>query len=156
MFNMKNWLQNPPSEIVKIPNEILTTPTKPVEDISLIPDIAKIMFQLMYKFHGVGLAAPQVGLPYRFFVCNNNPSNKSKEKIFINPEITFEGDRTRLMEESCLSIPNKSVVVERPNKVTFSYITIEGKQEKVTYEGLMSRIVQHEIDHLDGKLIIMR
>lgn len=140
-------------EIVLYPSPILLEKTKEVEDYAHLP-IDK-MFEIMYRYVGIGLAAPQVGLPYRFFVLNTSlDRNKEKEKIFINPIISHKSDRTSLAIEGCLSIPGIRAEVSRPKTVMIEYLTLEGKKARVQYDGLMGRACQHEIDHLDGKLFI--
>jgi peptide deformylase len=113
------------------------------------------MFGLMYAARGVGLAANQVALPFRFFILNltADPEQKDQELVFINPEIvkrhsSFED------EEGCLSLPGLYSKVRRAKKIKVRAYNLEG--ELVDHEGeeLFSRAVQHENDHIDGKLFI--
>jgi peptide deformylase len=115
------------------------------------------MFDVMYEHEGIGLAANQVDLPYRLFVLNlaADPAAKDEEHVFINPVITqprgMAEDR-----EGCLSFPEIYAPVRRPEKIVLQAYTLAG--EEVCYElgGLLGRAVQHESDHLDGKLFIDR
>jgi peptide deformylase len=113
------------------------------------------MFDLMYTAKGVGLAANQVALPYRFFILNltADREQKDKEQVFINPEIVKRHSSIE-DEEGCLSLPGVYSKVRRAKKIKLQAFDLQG--ELVTYEGedLFSRAVQHEADHLDGKLFI--
>jgi peptide deformylase len=150
---MKDFIQNPPTEIVKYPDPILLQKAQPVSEINEdVKQACSIMFDLMYQFKGVGLAGPQAGLPYRIFVANHTGA-KDKERVFINPKIIYTGNRTSTAEEGCLSLPGVRVAVTRPHKVSLQAYDLDGNLQKYTFEGLMGRIVQHEIDHLDGVLI---
>jgi peptide deformylase len=155
-MTVDDFLANPPTEIVKFPSEILTSPTEPVIYSEKIVKVCEEMFKLMYQFEGVGLAAPQVNLPYRIFVVNPlcDPSRKDKELAFINPEAFQYGKRTSTMIEGCLSLPGTTVEITRPHKVIFQAINLQGEKHKYCYEGMLARIIQHETDHLFQKLII--
>jgi peptide deformylase len=115
------------------------------------------MFELMYKFEGVGLAANQVDLPYRVFVANveGDPNATDAECVFINPVI-LRGSGQAEREEGCLSIPGVYAPVTRKEKVTVQAYNLAGEEVAGDFEGLFARIVQHEIDHLDGRLFIDR
>lgn len=110
----------------------------------------RIMLDKMYAWGGIGLAAPQVGLPLRLFVAN--PTFR-KELIFINPEILGFGKRTSSAVEGCLSLPGIHATIERPHQVRFRALDLDGKAQTHTYEGTTARVVQHEYDHLVGTLI---
>lgn len=108
------------------------------------------MFELMYFFKGIGLAAPQVGVSFRVVVVDiedNHPLG------MINPEI-LESSGEIEIEEGCLSIPFSSGLVKRPNKIKAEYIDYFGKKQTLDAEGLKAVCIQHEIDHLNGKLYI--
>jgi len=116
------------------------------------PDMQKFFESLketMYKKDGVGLAAPQVGQLLRV-VCVNMENNIAK--IFINPHITKKSWLKTIMEEGCLSIPGIYGKVKRPKKITVSYQNRQGESITEKMSPLASRIIQHEIDHLDGIL----
>ena len=112
------------------------------------------MFELMYAHEGVGLAANQVDLPYRFFISNSqgDPEVKEAEQVFINP--VLKGGKGN--DEGCLSIPGVSAPVERKERIIIEAYNLAGESLEVEVEGLLARIVQHETDHLDGRLFIDR
>lgn len=117
-----------------------------------------LMFEKMYERKGCGLAAPQLGLPFRLFVINptGDPARKDKEVAFVNPIITpkIQRGRTRTCRdtEGCLSISGLNRAVDRPHDVDYEAFTPDGKKFAGTYGGLNSRVVQHEYDHLEGIL----
>ena len=113
---------------------------------SLIEQMRKVMKQN----NGVGLAAIQIGEPTRIIVCEID----DKFYTFINPEIIKSFPETSAMEEGCLSLPNMYGEVERPKKISLKAINFDGKKIKIKAFGLLARVVQHEIDHLDGILFI--
>lgn len=119
------------------------------------PVIAREMFEIMYRNHGIGLAAPQAGLPLRLVVANlaAERDRRDEEMVFVNPEILDREGELRA-EEGCLSAPGISVRVLRAQRVTFRYATIEGEERIETVEDLFARMVQHEIDHLNGIIIL--
>jgi peptide deformylase len=103
---------------------------------------------------GLGLAAPQVGLPWRMFVTNV-PEEK-KTKVYINPSLSNFGKDTDVYEEGCLSLPGVHVEIPRPTSATLTAIDLEGNQVSVASAGFAARVWQHEFDHLNGVLIIDR
>jgi peptide deformylase len=113
------------------------------------------MFDTMYAEDGVGLAAPQVGIGKRIIVVD--PHDEVVEPFaLVNPEIVFFGEELDRAEEGCLSIPGLKDIVERPDSVQVQGFDIEGKRVAVAADGLLARILQHEVDHLDGILFIDR
>ncbi|MEK7309620.1 MAG: peptide deformylase [Planctomycetota bacterium] len=117
--------------------------------------IAKDMFQFMYKLNGVGLAATQVGLPYSIAVIN--PSRKTSDEIvLINPRFTKTSRETVREDEGCLSVPGLSARVKRHSGVTCEYHNLKGEKVVLEARELLARILQHEIDHLNGILFIDR
>lgn len=139
--------------ICYIPEACLREKTQPVAEINdelqvLIDD----MFETMYKADGVGLAAPQIGISLRLAVIDST-RNESEKLVLINPEITYrEGEEE--MAEGCLSVPTAYATVIRATKVTVKATDRQGKEFELTAEGLLAEIIQHECDHLDGKLFI--
>jgi peptide deformylase len=115
------------------------------------------MFQLMYEHEGVGLAANQVDLPYRLFVANpeGDPEAKELEGVFVNPVLSG-GRGQDESEEGCLSIPGVRAPVVRNATVKIQAYDLEGNEISAELDGLVARIVQHEVDHLDGRLFIDR
>lgn len=107
------------------------------------------MFTTMYDAPGIGLAAPQVGVQKRFFVYDfdDNPG------VLINP-VLEESDGEWLYEEGCLSVPGLSFEILRPKKILVSGLDINGNEVQIEADELMSRLIQHEIDHLDGVLLL--
>ena len=108
------------------------------------------MLETMYAYQGVGLAAPQVGSTKRMIVVD---AGEGPLRL-INPRIVKRSGRTEVMEEGCLSLPKISVKVKRKTGVIVSALDENGKQMTCAANGLLARVLQHEIDHLDGKLII--
>ena len=119
------------------------------------------MFETMYDSSGIGLAAPQIGLPIRLFIVDgsdieDDPSTKDFKKIFINAQILEEFDTAWEYEEGCLSIPFVRANVKRNAKVTIQYLDENFVQKTETYEGMAARIIQHEYDHIEGILFTDR
>ena len=145
-------------EIIHYPHPTLRHVSKPLKrvDAELRAMIAQ-MFELMYAHEGVGLAANQVDLPYRFFISNSqgDPEVKEAEQVFINP-VLKGGKGNEEGDEGCLSIPGVSAPVERKERITIEAYNLAGESLEVEVEGLLARIVQHETDHLDGRLFIDR
>jgi peptide deformylase len=111
--------------------------------------LVKDMLETMYNANGVGLAAPQIGISDRLVVIDVGEG----PLVLFNPEITLrEGENKDV--EGCLSIPGRNEYITRAQKVTVSYINLEGKKVTVSGEGLLARAFQHEIDHLEGILFI--
>jgi peptide deformylase len=146
---MRDWLKNPPDKIVLYPDPILRQQTKPIEINEDFDKVCAIMFELMYANKGIGLAAPQVGLPYQLFVININ----GKECVFANPVLSIQGNRKIVHEEGCLSLPGVKGLVERPRTIRIEYEDRKGKKVN-QFDGLFSRVIQHEVDHILGILFI--
>src|SRR5271163_4106250 len=113
------------------------------------------MFELMYAAKGIGLAANQVALPFRFFVLNltADPEQKDQEQVFINPEIVKRHSSVE-DEEGCLSLPGLYAKVRRARKIRVRAYDLEGNLVEHEADELFSRAIQHEADHLEGKLFI--
>jgi peptide deformylase len=144
-------------EIVKYPDPILQKPTEPVTEFNeelraLVDD----MFESMYAAHGIGLAAPQVGISLRITVIDLSFQKNPKEKIvLINPEIIHKQGKQN-EEEGCLSLPEIREKVSRAEKVRVRAQDVQGEWFEIDGEELLARAFQHEIDHLDGILFIFR
>lgn len=108
------------------------------------------MAKTMIKSDGVGLAAPQIGKNIRLIVINT----KSGKIAMINPKIKSKSLLKEWKEEGCLSVPDTFGLVKRNKKVACAYYDLAGNKQKITGEGLLARVIQHEIDHLDGILFI--
>ena len=145
-------------QIIHYPHPTLRHVSRPLTrvDAELRRMVAE-MFDLMYEHEGVGLAANQVDLPYRLFVANptGNPDEKDAEAAFINPVLS--GGKGQVEgEEGCLSIPGVNGMVVRNSRINIEAYSLAGEEISGEVEGLMARIVQHEVDHLDGRLFIDR
>jgi peptide deformylase len=142
--------------IVNYPHPALRYVSRPVTEIDDgLKETVRSMFELLYAAKGVGLAANQVALPFRFFVLNltADPAQADKEQVFINPVITKRHLSVE-DEEGCLSLPGIHVDVRRAKKIRFQAYDLTGKLVDYDADELFSRAVQHETDHLEGKLII--
>lgn len=120
-------------------------------------ETAEAMLDAMEREDGVGLAAPQVGLDLRLLVAlvmREPGDEEARPIVIVNPEILERSHDTWVYEEGCLSIPGVRGDVTRPLTIRFRYQDIEGKEHLAEAEGMFARILQHEIDHLDGKLFI--
>ena len=113
------------------------------------------MLETMYEAPGIGLAAVQVGVLKRLIVIDISKGEQEKNPLFlINPEITFKSSKTSIFEEGCLSLPGHFAEIERPAECHLKYLDYNGKEKKLTAEGILATCIQHEIDHLDGVLFI--
>jgi peptide deformylase len=114
------------------------------------------MIQTMYAAPGIGLAAPQIGVALRVCVIDLSVGKRGGELLaLVNPEFV-ERDGMQLEEEGCLSIPGFSATVPRPNRVTVKAVDRHGQERTVEGTGLLARALQHEIDHLDGRVFLDR
>jgi len=144
--------------IVTYPHPTLRHVSKPLRRVDAdLHRLVREMFDLMYEANGVGLAANQVDLPYRFFITNleSDPKTTDQEFVFLNPVLTGRKG-TAEAEEGCLSLPGLYAQVKRPERVTLNAFTLAGEEVSLDLEGLFARVVQHELDHLDGVLFIDR
>ena len=118
--------------------------------------LADDMLATMYDAPGIGLAAPQVGVLSRLIVldCVKEEGEPPRPMAMFNPEITAASDETSVYEEGCLSIPEQFADVTRPKLVQVRWIDMDGNEQTEEMDGLWATCVQHEIDHLDGKLFI--
>jgi peptide deformylase len=129
----------------------------PVPDLSDdLRVLAKDMLDTMYDAPGIGLAAPQVGVLSRLIVldCVNNEETSPRPLVMFNPEIVASSDDLNVYEEGCLSIPDQFADVTRPAAVKVAWIDENGNPKEEEFDGLWATCVQHEIDHLNGKLFI--
>lgn len=140
-------------KILKYPHPILKKKAKEIKDPldSKIQKLIPRMFEAMKAANGVGLAANQIGEAIRLCVIEV----EDKKYAIINPEVKLQGKK-RLIEEGCLSFPGQFLPIERMEKAKIKYIDGQGKKCKVLAKGLLAIAIQHEIDHLDGILIIDR
>jgi peptide deformylase len=144
--------------IITLPDPLLRTVSVPIERVDAeLNRLIDAMFATMYDAPGIGLAGIQVGIARRLLVIDivKDETEAPQQIAMINPEIvTVVGDAIRLHEEGCLSIPDIYAELERPNAVQVKYVDRTGKPAERLCEGLLATVVQHELDHLDGKLFI--
>ena len=114
------------------------------------------MSQIMLKHRGLGLAAPQAGLNKRMIILNDLELKGVKDSVLINPKLhpTFMDDSVIIGEEGCLSVPGIYALIERKTDICVKYKTVRGLERSMIANGLLARVIQHELDHLDGKLFI--
>ncbi len=131
--------------------------TKKAQEISAFEhDLEKIVIDMqdeMPRDHGIGLAAPQVGISKRLFLVG---LDDEPLRIFVNPRIVAMSEETNEYEEGCLSFPGLYFTVVRPSAIDIEAFDIKGKPFRISADGLLARVIQHEYDHLDGILFIDR
>ena len=141
-------------EVLHFPDKRLRKIAEPVKKVdNEIKNIIEQMFFTMYEEKGIGLAATQVNIHKRIIVIDVS-ENKDKKIFLINPEIISLSDDIDTMEEGCLSVPGFYETVSRPKTVKVSSLNYDGKQIEIEANGLLSTCIQHEIDHLNGKLFV--
>jgi peptide deformylase len=142
--------------ILTLPDPILRDVAARVERVDgEVRRLADDMLATMYDAPGIGLAAPQVGISRRLIVLDvSDDDGAARPLVMINPEILHLGDGRRSYEEGCLSIPDVKVEIERPSTLTVAYLDRDGVRQQLDADGLLATAIQHEIDHLDGRLII--
>lgn len=146
----------PALKIVQYPHPSLRHKARPLTAIDdKVRRVAEEMLELMHAAKGLGLAAPQVGLPFQMFVCNyvGDPDEKEAEAVYLNPVITEKSGSIEA-EEGCLSFPGLYQKVRRAKSITAEAYNLKGEHVRLTMSELPARIWQHETDHLDGKLFI--
>lgn len=142
--------------ILEFPDPRLRTKAVPV-DVARVGEVAfqqllDDMFQTMYEEPGIGLAASQVDVHQRFMVIDTS-EGKDRPLVFINPEITAQAGE-QVYQEGCLSVPGVFADVTRANEITVRAHGRDGQPFELTTDGLLSVCIQHEMDHLDGKLFV--
>jgi len=139
-------------EILQYPSPLLL---KESEDITSFDNetkaLAEELISLMVNNNGIGLAAPQIGVHKNIIALRANANGGI---VLINPKILEKSDETFSMEEGCLSVPMYTTVIERPGEIKVSYFDIHGEEKELMAEQYASSVIQHEVDHLFGKLII--
>ncbi|MCX5496339.1 peptide deformylase [Kaistia dalseonensis] len=145
-------------DIITLPDPKLRLASAPVERID--DELLRFMddmLETMYEAPGIGLAAIQVGVPRRVVtidVSGRDEGSKPEPLFLINPEILTSSDDRSSYEEGCLSIPDYYAEVERPASVKLRYLDRDGKLNEIDASGILATCIQHEVDHLDGKLFI--
>lgn len=149
------------------PDRILRQKAEPIDLTPAVAEVAHRMVDLMREAEGIGLAAPQVGLPWRLFVieipagdgrsAESDPQTATKGPlVFVNPELADPARNLEPLEEGCLSLPEIRGDVIRPTGVTVTATDLNGQRFTIKAGGLLARCIQHENDHLDGILILDR
>ena len=153
-------------KVARMGHPVLRRMAQPVKEKDILkPDFQQFiedMIETMHEYNGLGLAAPQVHRSLRVSVIEiqDNPRYPDKENVglhvFINPEITLLSKELNSYWEGCLSVPGLRGLVARPNKVKVKYLDRDAKKREFVGEGFLSTVLQHEFDHLDGKIYIDR
>ena len=148
-MTLRSILLHPDPRLKKVADVITT----------LSPDLAVLaadMLQTMYEAPGIGLAAPQVGTLKRLIVmdCEKGDDAVPRPMVLLNPEVIWSSEDRAIYEEGCLSIPDQYGDVERPAEVRVRWMALDGSAVEEQFTGLWATCVQHEIDHLNGKLFI--
>ncbi|MDO6591028.1 peptide deformylase [Loktanella sp. D2R18] len=148
-MTVRNILIHPDPRLKKV-----TDPVASVSDD--IRRLADDMLETMYDAPGIGLAAPQVAKMLRMIVmdCEKEEDATPAPMVLINPQVVWSSDERSVYDEGCLSIPDQYAEVERPAEVEVEWMSLDGKTQREKFDGLWATCVQHEIDHLDGKLFI--
>lgn len=154
----KKKLANPPLKLHYLGDRVLRQPAKRIAKVDdEIRKLARQMLQTMYSEDGIGLAAPQVGIHKQLIVVDCEPDNADiPPYILINPVITKFGKDTCVIQEGCLSIPKVFMDVTRPEVIEVTYKDENGRPQKLTAKGLLARVIQHELDHLNGVMFVDR
>lgn len=142
--------------VLRFPNPRLRTVATPVNSVNKATQtLIDNMFETMYAYNGVGLAATQVDVHQRIFVTDCAGEEEAPQPLaFVNPEIIAASEETKVYQEGCLSIPENYADIERSDHVTVKALDKDGNEFTMDCEGLLAVCVQHEIDHLNGKLFI--
>ncbi|HTL39668.1 MAG TPA: peptide deformylase [Methylomirabilota bacterium] len=139
-------------KIVKVPDPILTKKTTLIKNIDAeILELADEMIQTCKKANGIGLAAPQIGKSIRMCIIDLEHLGLPPFAL-INPKIVSKSFKKVEMEEGCLSIPGVFGLVKRPAKIKVEALNLKGEKNKFDADGMVARVIQHEVDHLDGIL----
>lgn len=146
-------------DIVLYPDPRLRRKNSPIEKFDAeLAELARAMFEVMYRTKGVGLAAPQVGINAKLLVYNpeGDPSKSEAERVLANPKVVWKAKAKEFGEEGCLSFPNIFAPVQRPLAVKVEAQDLQGEPFTLELDGWDARIFQHELDHLDGILFTDR
>ncbi|KAA0873780.1 peptide deformylase [Nitrincola tapanii] len=140
--------------ILEFPDPRLRTIAEPVEQVDdEIRQLIDDMFETMYDAPGIGLAATQVNVHKQVIVIDLS-EDRSEPLVLINPKVTLLADELEEMQEGCLSVPGFYETVERPNRIRVECLNRQGETQIFEAEGLLAVCVQHEMDHLNGKLFV--
>ena len=142
-------------KILKFPNQDLRIKAKPVETFDEeLKTLADDMLETMHSVNGIGLAATQIGVAKQVAVIDISPE-KNEPLVIINPKIQIlDPSKKEDYDEGCLSVPGFFETISRPSDIKLSYQDLNGKKQEIKPEGLLTKVVQHELDHLNGRLFV--
>ena len=142
-------------KILKFPDQDLRIKAKPVESFDdELKTLTDDMFETMHSVDGIGLAATQIGVAKQVAVIDISPE-KNEPLVIINPAIQIlDPSKTEDYDEGCLSVPGFFEKISRPSDIKLSYQDLSGKKQEIKPEGLLTKVVQHELDHLNGRLFV--
>ena len=142
-------------KILKFPDQDLRIKAKPVETFDEeLKTLTDDMFETMHSVNGIGLAATQIGVAKQVAVIDISPE-KNEPLVIVNPVIQIlDPSKTEDYDEGCLSVPGFFEKISRPSDIKISYQDLNGKQQEIKPEGLLTKVVQHELDHLNGRLFV--
>ena len=144
-------------KILFVPNPFLRKQARTIQKITIDDiDLSKKMIEIMIEAPGVGLAANQIGVLKKIITVNIFDEKKNKDKIYslFNPEIIFYSKKKIIMEEGCLSLPKQYAEIERSEEIKIQYMNEKNEKIVKIKKGFEARVLQHEIDHLSGKLFV--
>ena len=142
-------------KILKFPDQDLRIKAKPVETFDEeLKALTDDMFETMHSVNGIGLAATQIGVAKQVAVIDISPE-KNEPLVIVNPAIQIlDPSKTEDYDEGCLSVPGFFEKISRPSDIKLSYQDLNGKKQEIKPEGLLTKVVQHELDHLNGRLFV--
>ena len=142
-------------KILKFPDQDLRIKAKPVETFDKeLKTLTDDMFETMHSVNGIGLAATQIGVAKQVAVIDISPE-KNEPLVIINPKIQIlDPSKKEDYDEGCLSVPGFFETISRPSDIKLSYQDLNGKKQEIKPEGLLTKVVQHELDHLNGRLFV--
>ena len=142
-------------KILKFPDQDLRIKAKPVESFDdELKTLTDDMFETMHSVNGIGLAATQIGVAKQVAVIDISPE-KNEPLVIVNPAIQIlDPSKTEDYDEGCLSVPGFFEKISRPSDIKLSYQDLSGKKQEIKPEGLLTKVVQHELDHLNGRLFV--
>ena len=142
-------------KILKFPDQDLRIKAKPIETFDEeLKTLTEDMFETMHSVNGIGLAATQIGVAKQVAVIDISPE-KNEPLVIVNPAIQIlDPSKTEDYDEGCLSVPGFFEKISRPSDIKLSYQDLNGKKQEIKPEGLLTKVVQHELDHLNGRLFV--
>ena len=142
-------------KILKFPDQDLRIKAKPVETFDEeLKTLTEDMFETMHSVNGIGLAATQIGVTKQVAVIDISPE-KNEPLVIVNPAIQIlDPTKTEDYDEGCLSVPGFFEKISRPSDIKLTYQDLNGKKQEIKPEGLLTKVVQHELDHLNGRLFV--